>query len=61
MGSSRERLKQNTLNFAEIFSAAGKNFLAFAQNFPASQKTCQLERKTHIDLVRAQQAPAKTS
>ena len=33
-------------NFAEVFLAIIKNFLAFAKNFPASQKARQLELQT---------------
>jgi len=36
--STRERLKPNTLNFAECFSALVKHFPALAKNFLALQK-----------------------
>ena len=36
--SSLERLKQNTSNFARIFSAVVKNFLAFGKTFLLLQK-----------------------
>jgi hypothetical protein len=52
-GSSRERLKQNTLNFARIFCAETKNFPAFTAYFFAWPQTCHARAQTYIDLVRA--------
>jgi hypothetical protein len=47
---SREVLKQNRLNFAKIFCALIKNFLAFSAYFLALPQTCQRERKPTLIL-----------
>ncbi len=46
-GSIRERLKQNTLNFAGLFCAAIKNFLAFTAYFFALPQTRQHGAQTY--------------
>ena len=43
-------LKQNTLNFARIFCAAIKNFLAFTAYFFALLQTCQHKLKPTLIL-----------
>jgi len=57
---SREDLERDTSNFAEIFSAVIKNFLAFAENFLACvknfralHKTCHHQREPILIFVRA--------
>ena len=47
---SRERLKQNTSNFAEIFAAMIKNFYAFAKNFVALHKVMSARGKNRLIL-----------
>jgi hypothetical protein len=50
LDQSREALKRSTSNFAEVFSAVNKNFLAFAKNFLALHETCQRKRKRTLNL-----------
>ena len=49
LGEIRKALKQNTLNFARVFCAEIKNFLAFTAFFSALPQLLSAQTQTYID------------
>lgn len=57
LGESREVFQADTLNFARIFCAVIRNFLAFTAFFFALPHSCQHKRKTVVARVKPRNDP----